>query len=315
MENNLEQPLTGDYILRISAADGMIRAFFATTRETVNTAVELHQTSAVVAAALGRLLTAGAMMGLMLKNDDDLLTLNIKGDGLVGGLLVTADRNGHVKGYPQNPHADVPNKPNGKLDVSGVIGAGTLTVIKDMGFSDPYLGTIELQTGEIAEDITYYFAQSEQTPSAVSLGVLVDVDYSIRQSGGFIIQLMPGATEETIAYLERMLSGLDSMTNLYEQGHTPESLAQLLFGEIGYETLARTPVCFHCDCSQERAERVLISLGREELTRLKEEDHAASLSCQFCNRQYQFSEQELDHLIAQCSAKKQETPENDHSDS
>lgn len=282
----------------------MIRAFFADTRETVNTAAELHQTTAVMAAALGRLLTAGAMMGLMLKNDGDLLTLNIKGDGPAGGLLVTADKNGHVKGYPQNPYADVPNKPNGKLDVSGAIGSGTLTVIKDMGFRDPYLGTIELQTGEIAEDITYYFAQSEQTPSAVSLGVLVDVDYSIRQAGGFIIQLLPGATDEVISYLEQKLSGLDSMTNLYEQGHTPESLAQLLFEEIGYEELERTPVCFRCDCSPERAKSVLISLGREELTKLKEEDKSASLSCQFCNKQYQFGEAELDELIAQCTAAK-----------
>lgn len=297
MQNTLHE----DYILRTTAAGGMIRAFFASTRHTVNKAAELHHTSAVMAAALGRLLTAGAMMGLMLKNDGDLLTLKVKGSGPAGGLLVTADRNGHVKGYPQNPMADVPNKPNGKLDVSGVIGAGTLTVIKDMGLSEPYNGTIELQTGEIAEDITYYFVQSEQTPSAVSLGVLVDVDYSIRQAGGFIIQLMPGASEEALDYLEQKLSGLDSLTNLYEQGHTPESLAKLLFEEIGYEELARTPVSFHCDCSQERARRVLLSMGKEELIRLKEEDHTASLNCQFCNREYRFDEQALDALIAQAT--------------
>lgn len=290
-----------DYILRVTAADGMIRAFLADTRKTVYTSSELHHTSAVVSAALGRLLTAGAMMGLMLKNDGDLLTLKIRGTGPVGGLLVTADRNGRVKGYPQNPAADVPNKPNGKLDVSGVIGAGTLTVIKDMGLSEPYNGTIELKSGEIAEDITYYFVQSEQTPSAVSLGVLVDGDYTIRQAGGFIIQLMPGASEEVLNYLENKLNGLDSLTNLYEQGHTPESLAGLLFAEIGYEELERTPVCFHCDCSLERAKRVLISMGHDELTRLRQEDHSAELHCQFCNREYHFDEPELDDLIAQAA--------------
>lgn len=170
--------------------------------------------------------------------------------------------------------------------------------------SEPYNGTIELQTGEIAEDITYYFAQSEQTPSAVSLGVLVDVDYSIRQSGGFIIQLMPGATDDTIGYLEQKLNGLDSLTALYEQGHTPESLAELLFADIGYEETDRTPVAFHCDCSRERARRVLLSMGKEELIKLKEEDHAAALNCQFCNREYRFDAGELDALIAKAAARK-----------
>ena len=242
-------------------------------------------------------------MGVMLKNDGDLLTLKISGDGPVGGLLVTADRNGRVKGYPQNPMADVPNKPNGKLDVSGVIGAGTLTVIRDMGLSEPYNGTIELRTGEIAEDITYYFAQSEQTPSAVSLGVLVDVDYSIRQAGGFILQLMPGADEKTTAYLEQKIGGLDSLTSLYEQGHTPESLAKLLFADIGYEELSRTPVVFHCDCSRERARRVLLSMGQEELKKLREEDHAASLHCQFCNREYHFDDAELGALLEKAASR------------
>ena len=304
MQNIVKDADKKDYILRITAAGGMIRAFFATTRNTVNTAAQLHHTTAVMSAALGRLLTAGAMMGLMLKNDGDLLTLKIKGDGPAGGLLVTADKNGHVKGYPQNPAADVPNKANGKLDVSGAIGTGTLTVIRDMGLSEPYNGTIELQTGEIAEDITYYFAQSEQTPSAVSLGVLVDVDYSIRQSGGFIIQLMPGATDDTIGYLEQKLNGLDSLTALYEQGHTPESLAELLFADIGYEETDRTPVAFHCDCSRERARRVLLSMGKEELIKFKEEDHAAALNCQFCNREYRFDAGELDALIAKAAARK-----------
>lgn len=290
-----------DRILRVTAANGMIRGFFADTRETVNRAMDLHQTTAVVAAALGRLLTAGAMMGVMLKSEDDLLTITVKGSGEIGGVLVTADSEGHVKGYCDNPYADVPNKANGKLNVSGVIGLpGTLTVIKRMGFEDskePYVGTIELQTGEVAEDVAYYFVQSEQTPSVVSLGVLVDVDYTIRQAGGFILQLLPGADESLIPYLEEKMTGLDTITNLYEAGYTPESLAERLFGEVGYTVLDSIPVEYRCDCSRDRVERALISLGPEELGRMIAEDHQASVSCHFCNKAYEFTEAELQQLL------------------
>lgn len=299
MTNTTNKPNTNDYILRTTAADGMIRAFFATTKNTVNEAADTHNTSAVMSAALGRLLTAGAMMSLMLKNERDLITLNIKGDGPGGGVLVTADTKGHVKGYADVPYADLPSKANGKLDVAGALGEGTLTVVRDMGKGDPQSGTVALQTGEIAEDITYYFAQSEQTPSAVALGVLVDTDYTIRQAGGFIIQLMPGATEDVIEALEQKLTGLDSITNLYEQGHTPESLVEFFFEDLRYTEPIKTPVEFYCDCNRERVEKALIAIGKDELQTIRDEDHKAELNCQFCNKAYEFSESDLDELIGQ----------------
>ena len=286
-----------DYILRATAYDGRIRAFFATTRGTVNEAASIHRTTPVMSAALGRLLTAGAIMGLNLKNDDDRITLQIKGDGPGGGVLVTADRQGHVKGYPHNPQVVIPKKPNGKLDVGGALGHGTLTVIMDMGFGDPYVGNVPLQSGEVAEDIAYYYAQSEQTPSVVSLGVLVDRDYSIKQAGGFVIQLLPGATEEVIRYLEGKMEGLPSITNLYEEGHTPESLARLLFEDCGYHELERIPVSFYCNCSKARVEKALITLGREEITKLLEEDGGAQLQCHFCNKSYDFTADDLRRLL------------------
>ncbi len=299
MKNDLLKHNSEDHILRTTAANGMIRAFFATTRSTVNTAVSTHKTSAVMSAALGRLLTAGSIMGLMLKNDRDLITLVIKGDGPGGGVLVTADHKGHIKGYATNPLAEVPNKGPGKLDVGGAIGNGTLTVIKDMGKGDPFNGTVQLQTGEIADDITYYFSQSEQTPSVVALGVLVDTDYTIKQSGGFIIQLMPGATDEIIDHLEEKISCIDSITNLYEQCHTPESLAKMFFNDIGYQELERVPVNFTCDCSYERVEKALLSIGKEELIKIRDEDKSTTLSCHFCNKEYEFDEAALDSLIGE----------------
>ena len=301
MTNNSNIQNKEDYIIRVSAADGMIRAFFATTRSTVNEAVDIHKTSAVMSAALGRMLTAGAIMGLMLKNDKDLITLSIKGNGPGGGVLVTADNRGKVKGYAENPYADIPNKDNGKLDVGNAIGEGTLTVIKDMGKGDPNVGKVQIQTGEIGDDITYYFSQSEQIPSVVALGVLVDTDYSIKQSGGFIIQLMPGASDDLIDYLESKINDIDSVTNLYEQGNTPESLAELLFHEIGYQQLEKVPVHFYCDCSRERVEKALISIGVEELKKIRNEDKTTTLNCHFCNKKYDFDEEDLDKLIESIS--------------
>ena len=288
-----------DHILRVTAANGMIRAFFADTRETTNEAMTIHQCTAVVAAALGRLLTASAMMGLMLKGEDDHLTLSIKGSGDVLGLLVTADSKGNVKGYPNNPHAQAEDKPNGKLNVSGIIGQGTLTVIKDMGSDDlePYVGTIALKSGEIAEDVAYYFAQSEQTPSIVSLGVLVDTDYSIKQAGGYIIQLMPGATNELIDMLEAKMEKIENITTLYEKGYTPSTLLEYFFKDMGYSIVDEIPVKFKCDCSREKVERALISIGKSELDDLISEDGAASIKCHFCNKAYDFDEDELKRLV------------------
>lgn len=286
-----------DHILRVTAANGMIRAFFADLRNTVNKASDIHKTTPVMSAALGRLISAGAMMGLMLKDKDDLLTLSIKCEGPAKGLLVTADSRGRVKGYANNPYADAEKKSNGKLNVSGVIGPGSLTIIKDMGLKDAYVGSVELQSGEIAEDIAYYFAQSEQTPSVVSLGVLVDVDYSIKQAGGFIIQLVPGATEDIIVYLEQKISTIDNITKLYESGHSSKTLAEMLFSEVGYNVLEQVPVEFYCNCSRERVEKALIAIGKEDLEKILSEDEKASLNCHFCNKKYDFSKLDLIDLI------------------
>jgi molecular chaperone Hsp33 len=286
-----------DYILRVTAGEGQIRAFFADMRETADTAAGIHRTTPVMTAALGRLMTAAAIMGLMLKDDSDLLTLQIRGKGKAQGLLATADAKGRVKGYPYNPDADAPKKATGKLNVSGVIGEGSLTVIKDMGAGEPYNGTVELVSGEIAEDIAYYFAQSEQTPSIVSLGVLVEVDYTVRRSGGFIVQLMPGAGEWLVDYLEEKVGALPSVTAFYEEGGSPEALAETLFADIGYETHEKVPVAFYCNCSRERVEKALISLGKEELADIAEKDDGASLKCQFCNKQYDFSKEDVSRLL------------------
>jgi molecular chaperone Hsp33 len=292
-----------DYILRVTAGGGQIRAFFADTRETADMAAAIHRATPVMTAALGRLMTAGLIMGLMLKDDGDLVTLQIRGKGEAQGLLATADNKGNVKGYPYNPDADAPKKATGKLNVSGAIGEGSLTVIKDMGAGEPYNGTVELVSGEIAEDIAYYYAQSEQTPSIVSLGVLVEVDYTVRQSGGFIVQLMPGAGEWLVGYLEEKVRALPSITAFYEQGGSPEALAETLFAEIGYEVHEKIPAAFHCNCSRERVEKVLISLGKEELGDIVEKEGGASLKCHFCNKQYDFSRDDVARLLDEASRK------------
>lgn len=286
-----------DYQIRLTAANGEIRAFIASTRDTVNTAASLHQTSPVMSATLGRLLTATVMMGTMLKDDKDMITAGIRADGPAGGLLATADRHGHVKGYVGNPTADVPKRPDGKLNVGGVIGKGRLTVSKDMGSREPYNSTVALRSGEIAEDFTYYFAQSEQIPSAVALGVLVDVDYSIRQAGGLIVQLMPGASEATIAYLEEKLQDLGALTDRFDAGQTPEALAEDLFGEIGYQLLEQTPLSWQCNCSRDKTEKALIAIGRKELNTLLAQDGKADLECHFCTASYHFSADDLQALI------------------
>ncbi len=295
-----------DHILRVTAGGGRIRAFFADTKITADKAADIHRTTPVMTAALGRLMTAGAIMGLMLKDDGDLVTLQIRGKGEAQGLLVTADNKGRVKGYPYDPDADAPKKPNGKLNVSGVIGEGSLTVMKDMGAGEPYNGTVALVSGEIAEDIAYYFAQSEQTPSIVSLGVLVDVDYTVRRSGGFIIQLMPGAGDELIPYLEEKVKPLPSITTFYEEGGSPEKLAGTLFADIGYEVHESVPVEFFCNCTRQRVEKVLLSLGKDELEDMLATDGAASLKCHFCHTQYDFSGEDVSRLIREGSAQDQD---------
>ena len=252
-----------DYIVRATAANNQIRAFAITGRELVEEARKHHNTSPVATAALGRLLMGGDMMGAMMKGEKDLLTLRLQGDGPMRGVTVTADASGHVKGFALQPRVDLPLK-NGKLDVGGALGNGIIQVIKDLGLKEPYVGSVDLQTGEIAEDLTYYFAVSEQTPSSVGLGVLVNPDESVMEAGGFIIQLMPETTDETIDQLEANISNLPSVTSMLADGLTPEEILEKVLEGMDLEITARMDAKFKCDCSRERVERSLISLSDED---------------------------------------------------
>ena len=282
-----------DHILRASAGNGSMRIFVADTKQTAQKSFELHKTSPVMSAAMGRALTAAAIMGSMLKSEDDLISIQIKGDGPGGGLTVTSDSKSRVKGYPYNAMVDIPLKSIGKLDVQGALGYGTFTVIKDMGLKEPYVGQIPLVSGEIAEDLTYYFAKSEQTPSAVALGVLVDRDYSIKQSGGFIIQMMPDADDEIVTELEDKLTKIESVTEMLERGMNTEDILNALVGGFDPQILDTIPVEYHCNCTRQRVEKALISLGKKELAKIIEEDGKASMHCHFCNKDYDFNREEL----------------------
>ena len=290
-----------DYFVRATAGDAQIRAFACTTRDTVEAARAAHNSSPVMTAALGRLLSAGVMMGSMLKGSKDLLTLQIKGDGPAHGLTVTADSMGHVKGYPIVPDVIIPAKSNGKLDVSGAIGCGTLTVIKDMGLKEPYSGQVQLQTGEIAEDLTYYFAASEQVPSCVGLGVLMEKNNTVKQAGGFIVQLMPFASEEVISKLEENLKNLKPVTTMLDEGKTPEELLRIVLDGMDVCVLDTGACSFRCDCSKQRVERALISIGRTELQDMIDDGKEIETSCQFCGKQYRFSVEELKTLYAKAT--------------
>lgn len=282
-----------DYIVRATAANAQIRAFAVTSRELVEYARSAHDLSPVVTAALGRLMTGGVMMGSMLKGEKDILTLQINGSGPVHGLTVTADSKGNVKGYADNPQAMMPPNSVGKLDVGGVIGLGVLTVIKDMGLKEPYSSTTELKTGEIADDLTYYFAASEQVPSSVGLGVLMEKNNTVKQAGGFIIQLMPFTQEEVIEKLEQKLAAIPPVTTMLEEGNTPEQILEIILGDMGLEITDTMPIQFRCNCSKERVEKVLISLGKKELQSLIEEGRDVELNCHFCNTNYSFTIEEL----------------------
>ena len=289
-----------DYIIRATAANGQIRAFAAVTTQMVETAREHHNTSPVATAALGRLLTAGAMMGSMMKGEKDVLTLQIKAGGPLQGLTVTADSQGNVKGYVGNPDVCIPANSKGKLDVAGAVGPGFLTVIKDMGLKEPYSGQVMLQTCEIAEDLTYYFATSEQVPSAVGLGVLMNKNNTVRQAGGFIVQLMPFAEEEVISRLEQNVQKISSVTNLLEEGHTPESLLEKVLEGFDMQINEKTDTRFHCNCSKERVEKALISIGRKELNEMIQEGKPIEMNCHFCNKNYEFTVEELKEILRKC---------------
>lgn len=290
-----------DYIIRAEGDNYHIRAFVAKTTGLVEQARQYHQTTPVATAALGRLLSAGAMMGIMMKGEKDLLTLQIKGDGPLGGVLVTADAKGQVKGYVYQPEVDLPLKANGKLDVSGAIGQGMLQIIRDTGMKEPYVGQTKLVSGEIAEDITYYYASSEQVPSVVALGVLVDRDYTVRQSGGLIVQLMPDVEESTIARLEENLKGLPQMTAMLDAGMLPEDILAKVLDGFEMKILEKAYPVYKCGCSKERVEKALISIGLDDLREMAEEGEPVEMSCQFCDKKYVFTQEDLlvliDHLL------------------
>ena len=289
-----------DYIIRATAANDQIRAFAAVTTEMVETAREHHNTSPVATAALGRLLTAGAMMGSMMKGEKDVLTLQIKAGGPLQGITVTADSQGNVKGYVGNPDVCIPANSKGKLDVAGAVGPGFLTVIKDMGLKEPYSGQVMLQTCEIAEDLTYYFATSEQVPSAVGLGVLMNKNNTVRQAGGFIVQLMPFAEEEVISRLEQNVQKINSVTNLLEEGHTPESLLEKVLEGFDVQINEKMDTRFCYNCSKERVAKALISIGRKELNEMIQEGKPIEMNCHFCNTNYNFTVEELKEILRRC---------------
>ena len=289
-----------DYIIRATAANDQIRAFAAVTTQMVETAREHHNTSPVATAALGRLLTAGAMMGSMMKGEKDVLTLQIKAGGPLQGITVTADSQGNVKGYVGNPDVCIPANSKGKLDVAGAVGPGFLNVIKDMGLKEPYSGQVMLQTCEIAEDLTYYFATSEQVPSAVGLGVLMNKNNTVRQAGGFIVQLMPFAEEEVISRLEQNVQKINSVTSLLEEGHTPESLLERVLEGFDMQINEKTDTRFHCNCTRERVEKALISIGRKELNEMIQEGKPIEMNCHFCNTNYTFTVEEMKEILRKC---------------
>ncbi len=287
-----------DRLIRVTAGNGAVRGFFVETTGIANTAQKAHNTTPVVTAGLSRLLTATLMMGQSLKGDKDLITLTIKGDGPVKGLVCTGNNKGEVKGYPYNSYVDIPTKPNGKLDVSGSIGEGYLNIIQDIGLKDPYTGTIPLVSGEIAEDITYYYAKSEQIPTSVALGCLVDVDLTVKQAGGFIVQLLPFASDEVIDVLEENLGKLKSMTQMLDSGMSLEDICGAVFGDLGFTVTDEIKdISFKCDCSFERVEKALITIGRKEIESILEEEKKAELNCHFCNTSYNFTEEKLREIL------------------
>lgn len=286
-----------DYIIRAMAAGGQIRAFAATTKDLVEHARQIHNTSPVATAGLGRMLTAASMMGATLKNSSDVLTLIAKGDGPLGGITVTADSASNVKGYVNNP--SFVNPPNffGKFDVGGAIGNGTLTVIKDIGLKEPYSGQVSLITGEIAEDLTYYFATSEQVPTSVALGVLMNKNNTVKQAGGFIIQLMPFASDEVIDTLEAKIKEITSITSLLDSGMSPEDILNQVLGDMDLEITDTIPTAYNCNCSRERVTKAIISIGKKEITDMINEGKDIEVNCHFCNKNYVFTPEDLKKLI------------------
>ena len=289
-----------DYIVRATAADGQIRAYAATTRELCAHAHKIHNTSPAATVALGRLLTAGSLMGSMMKNDDEGLTLQIKGDGPIGGLTVTANSKADVKGFVFEPQV----KSENPLETEKVIGNGNLSIIKDIGLKEPYVGTSPLVTGEIAEDLTYYYAFSEQIPTSVALGLTLKEETEVNQAGGFIIQLMPYTSDEIIDQLEKKLSQAESVTSLLEKGQTPEEILEIILGDFGVNIIDRLPTQFKCDCSRERVTKALISVGEKDLQEMIDDGKTIEVNCDFCGKHYYFTPEELQILLQLVTKKK-----------
>lgn len=282
-----------DYIVRATAADHQLRAFAVTSRDIVEKAREIHNTSPVATAAIGRLLTAASMMGSMMKGEKDVLTLQIECGGPIGGITVTADSNADVKGYVNNPNVILPPNAQGKLDVSGALGPGFLNVIKDIGLREPYNGQTHLVSGEIAEDLTYYFATSEQVPSSVGLGVLMDKDNHVRQAGGFIIQVMPDTDDEVIDKLEARLGEVHSVTDMLDKGMTPEDILGYVLDGMDVEILETIPTQYKCNCSVERVSKAIASIGKKDLQEMIDDGKPIEVNCQFCGSHYKFDTEQL----------------------
>ena len=286
-----------DRIIRATAANAQIRAFACISRDMVEEARSRHNLSPVACAALGRLMTGGAMMGATMKGADDILTLQLLGDGPIGKVTVTADSQGKVKGYVDNPSVMLPPNSVGKLDVGGAVGRGFLQVIKDMGLKEPYCGQVDIQTGEVADDLTYYFVTSEQVPSSVGLGVLMDKkDGTVKHAGGFIIQLMPFADDEVIEKLEANLMKIDSVTKMLDDGKSPEQILEQILEGFDIEFNDEMPIGFFCNCSKQRVEKALISVGKTELDSMIADGKPININCHFCNTDYEFSVDELKKL-------------------
>lgn len=291
-----------DYIVRATAAGGQVRAFAATTKDLVEKARQLHDFSPIATVALGRLLTGGAMMGTMMKGDADLLTIQIKADGPIGSMTVTADSKGRVKGYVSNPQVMLPPK-DGKMDIAGAVGIGVLSVIKDIGMKEPYVGDTILITSEIADDLTYYFATSEQVPSSVGLGVLMSKDNTVHEAGGFIIQLMPNASEEFIEQLEQRIKEIKSVTEMLDHGMTPEEILEHILGDMDLKILDTVPTEFYCNCSKDRVSKAVMSIGAKDLQEMIDDNKPIEVNCHFCNSHYSFSVDELKEMLTCCTAK------------
>lgn len=287
-----------DYMIRAIDKKQSFRLFMVRTTETVEEARKRHNTTPTASAAFGRTLTAGLMMGYMMKNERDKLTININGGGPIGTILTVSDNNGHIKGYIENPNIDIPLKPNGKLDVGGAVGIdGKVTVMMDIGMREPYIGSTDIVSGEIGEDIAAYYALSEQQNSAVALGVLVDRDYSIKSSGGFIVQTLPFIEEEDLNKLEDILSKLKTVSDYFDNDDEIENIAKNIFSELDLEITDKIPVEFICDCSWERMEQALLTIGKEDLKQLIEDDGQIETVCHFCNEKYMFEGDKLKNIL------------------